>query len=495
MKKLTLSSFLENFIILIVIFNTIILAFDGLFSSPSLITLFQSLNLLFTIIFSIEMLLKILSFSFRGYLRDKINIFDGFIVILSLCEVIFIDNSNAFLTIQVLRIFRVLRIVRLLRSLKFMSMIINVLLKTMTSFIYIAALLVIFLFIYALLGMNLFGGEFEFKEKVYRQNFDSYNEAFLSVFQIMSRSYYFYFLYLMFRTNINYFISAFYLISWVFVGNFVLLNLFLAILMNGFMQTDLENHENSLDLLEEKDFSLEKEVKNPVEKRLVSYHSIQPFHLDGDDKTKDLEALFNENACEFSFYLIPKANKLRILCFRITRSSKFDHLILFLIILNTIKMIIDTYIEENHFSLIIDEILSFAFLLESLIKSIALGFCIEKSTYLRDYWNMWDFLIVVTSLVDVFTTDFTMPVIKVFRMLRTLRPLRFVSHNVNMKIVVNSLLNSVTSIINVIIVIFIVWLMFGVLGVSLLKDRMGFCEIEEKYGVNKETVNFKSNFF
>jgi len=210
---LTLSRFLENFIILIVIFNTIILSFDGLFSDPSLKSLFQSLNLLFTIIFTIEMFLKIVSHSIQGYLRDKINLFDGFIVVISLCEVIFLDTLNSFRIIQVLRTFRVLRIIRLLRTLRFMSMIINVLLRTMTSFIYIAVLLIIFLFIYALLGMKLFGGEFEFEETKYRQNFDDYNEAFLSVFQIMSRSYFFYLLYLMFRTKINYFISAFYLIS------------------------------------------------------------------------------------------------------------------------------------------------------------------------------------------------------------------------------------------------------------------------------------------
>jgi len=271
----------------------------------------------------------------------------------------------------------------------------------------------------------------------------------------------------------------------------VLLNLFLAILLDGFTQAELENNDNSFeDLIKDKDLLLEKNSNPPVENHLITYRSIQPFNP--DDKTKDLEALFNDNACELSFYLIPKANKIRIMCFRITRSSKFEHLILFLIILNTVKMIVDTYIEseERDFSQIIDKVLSFAFLLEAFIKSIALGFCVEKGTYLRDYWNIWDFVIVVTSLVDVFTADFTMPVVKFFRVLRTLRPLRFVSHNVNMKMVVSSLLDSITSIINVIIVIFIVWLIFGILGVSLLKDRMGFCEIEEKYGVNKETVIF-----
>jgi len=52
--------------------------------------------------------------------------------------------------------------------------------------------------------------------------------------------------------------------------------------------------------------------------------------------------------------------------------------------------------------------------------------------------------------------------------MRTLRPLRFVSHNVNMKIVVTALLSSTGALANVFIVLFLVYLMFAILAMSLL---------------------------
>ena len=78
-------------------------------------------------------------------------------------------------------------------------------------------------------------------------------------------------------------------------------------------------------------------------------------------------------------------------------------------------------------------------------------------------------------------------------MLRTLRPLRFISHNVNMKVVVIALFESVSGILNVLVVIALIWyflytfykyfyekkkkkrLMFAILSISLIGNRMGYC--------------------
>ena len=55
-----------------------------------------------------------------------------------------------------------------------------------------------------------------------------------------------------------------------------------------------------------------------------------------------------------------------------------------------------------------------------------------------------------------------------------------------MKLVVTALLESFAGIINVVIVILLVWIMFGILGVSLIKNKMGFCStVEIPYGINK----------
>jgi hypothetical protein len=57
-------------------------------------------------------------------------------------------------------------------------------------------------------------------------------------------------------------------------------------------------------------------------------------------------------------------------------------------------------------------------------------------------------------------------------MLRILRPLRFISHKKSLRIIVNSLIGSMTGIMNVTIVILLVFVMFSILGVYLFKNRL-----------------------
>jgi len=54
-----------------------------------------------------------------------------------------------------------------------------------------------------------------------------------------------------------------------------------------------------------------------------------------------------------------------------------------------------------------------------------------------------------------------------------------------MKIVVNALVESVNAIFSVSIVIFLVWLMFGIIGVSLFANKLGYCDTDDYYGINK----------
>ena len=97
-----------------------------------------------------------------------------------------------------------------------------------------------------------------------------------------------------------------------------------------------------------------------------------------------------------------------------------------------------------------------------------------------------DFIIVFSSIIDMSVTGIDLQAVKVLRMMRTLRPLRFVSHNINMKIVVTALLSSTGAITNVFIVVFMVYLMFSILGMSLLQNKSGYCNIQNFYNINKE---------
>lgn len=62
-------------------------------------------------------------------------------------------------------------------------------------------------------------------------------------------------------------------------------------------------------------------------------------------------------------------------------------------------------------------------------------------------------------------------------MLRVLRPLRFISTNVAMRLIVGALIESVGSIVNVLIVVAVVYLIFAIIGVSLFMGGFYYCSI------------------
>lgn len=199
----------------------------------------ESINLVFTCIFIFEMAFKLFGLGLRRYLSDALNYLDGIVVVISVLELTMLPRGyetgavTAFKTFRVFRTFRVLRVARLLRSLKQMQMIVAVITKSVGSFVYLALLLLLFLFIYTLLGMQLFANRFNFPEGRPRGHFDSFHAAFVTVFQLLTLENWQLVLFSGMRSFGGW--SVFYFLSWIFIGNFVLLNLFLAILLDSFL--------------------------------------------------------------------------------------------------------------------------------------------------------------------------------------------------------------------------------------------------------------------
>ena len=177
---------------LAVMLNTIILSMNQYGLSKEMDNLLEIFNFYFTWIFIVEMSWKILAIGINKYVSDKMNCLDGFVVILSVIEIIAerivittngdSNNLSAFKTVRMLRTFRVFRIGRILRTLQSMKTIIGVMVRSYKSFGYITMLMFLFVFIFSLLGMSLFGGEFNFEDGRPRGNYDSFLMAFITVF-------------------------------------------------------------------------------------------------------------------------------------------------------------------------------------------------------------------------------------------------------------------------------------------------------------------------
>lgn len=115
---------------------------------------------------------------------------------------------------------------------------------------YISMLLFLFIFIYSLLGMQIYGGNLPNEKTGIRQNYDSILFAFLSSFQIVTMENWNDILMVTMSSGVSKGLTIVYLVSWIFIGNFIFLNLFLAILLDGFENEDDEVEEPD----EEEDF-------------------------------------------------------------------------------------------------------------------------------------------------------------------------------------------------------------------------------------------------
>ena len=240
-RKFVNSDLCENFMNLLVIINTVTLAMDRYQQPSSESAVMDKLNYIFTSIFTAELSLKLFGLGLVKYLSDSLNYLDSMVVLFSWVEIIFLGGGGAISAFRTLRVFRlvrtvrVLRVARLLRGLQSMMTLMEVISNTMGSFGYIGLMLLIIMLIYALFGMTLFAGRWNYPDGLPRPNFDSFNNAFISVFQLMTVENWPTLLYSGLRNSFQPLVALYY-ISFILIGNYILLNMFLAIMLDSFVE-------------------------------------------------------------------------------------------------------------------------------------------------------------------------------------------------------------------------------------------------------------------
>ena len=114
----------------------------------------------------------------------------------------------------------------------------------------------------------------------------------------------------------------------------------------------------------------------------------------------------------------------------------FDGFITAAIILNSIMLASTDYeirLNPDHVSTWtpiqeqIDLVFSIIFIVEFVVKVIAMGFVFHKKSYLREAWNMLDFFIVSISIVGFLPIEGGADSLKALRTFRILRPLRSIN--------------------------------------------------------------------
>ena len=89
--------------------------------------------------------------TWKKYIKDKFNIIDFVIILVSIVELIFSDSSGVLITI---RTFRLIRLIKLARSNNNLKILLDSVAKTLIAIGNFLLLLTLFIYIFALLGMS-----------------------------------------------------------------------------------------------------------------------------------------------------------------------------------------------------------------------------------------------------------------------------------------------------------------------------------------------------
>ncbi|XP_018307180.1 ca[2+]-channel protein alpha[[1]] subunit D isoform X4 [Mycetomoellerius zeteki] len=227
-------------IIVLVFLNTGVLATEH-YDQPEWLDHFQEItNMFFIVLFSMEMILKMYSLGFQGYFVSLFNRFDCFVVIGSITEMI-LTNTRVMppLGVSVLRCVRLLRVFKVTKYWRSLSNLVASLLNSIQSIASLLLLLFLFIVIFALLGMQVFGGKFNFSdmEEKTRHNFDSFWQSLLTVFQILTGEDWNAVMYVGILAyggvaSIGVLACVYFIILFI-CGNYILLNVFLAIAVDN----------------------------------------------------------------------------------------------------------------------------------------------------------------------------------------------------------------------------------------------------------------------
>lgn len=95
------------------------------------------------------------------------------------------------------------------------------------------------------------------------------------------------------------------------------------------------------------------------------------------------------------------------------------------------------------------------------MRILAMGFALEANSYLRDPWNVLDFIVVIVGWAGTFVTGGN---ISAVRTIRILRPLRTINSIPKMKVLVNSIINSIPMLLDIFIMFNFLLLVFGIVG-------------------------------
>ncbi|XP_028426006.1 voltage-dependent L-type calcium channel subunit alpha-1C isoform X6 [Perca flavescens] len=532
-------------VIFLVFLNTLTIASEH-HQQPQWLTDVQDIaNKVLLALFTGEMLLKMYSLGLQAYFVSLFNRFDSFVVCGGILETILVETKiMSPLGISVLRCVRLLRIFKITRYWNSLSNLVASLLNSVRSIASLLLLLFLFIIIFSLLGMQLFGGKFNFDE-TRRSTFDNFPQSLLTVFQILTGEDWNSVMYdgIMAYGGPSFpgMLVCIYFIILFICGNYILLNVFLAIAVDNLADAESltsaqkeeeeekerkklarlaspeKRHANEKPPLKEEKKKEKIELKsitsdgetNTATKITMDDYSgdeteeknpypANDYIGDEDDEEPEMpvgprprplsDIQLKEKAIPMpearAFFVFSHTNQFRVLCHKIVNHNIFTNLILFFILLSSISLAAEDPVKNDSFRNLIlgyaDHVFTGLFTIEIILKMTAYGAFLHKGSFCRNYFNILDLVVVSVSLISSGIQSSAINVVKILRVLRVLRPLRAINRAKGLKHVVQCVFVAIRTIGNIVIVTTLLQFMFACIGVQLFKGKFFFCSDSSK---------------
>jgi voltage-gated sodium channel len=235
----------QNFIIALIVINGITM---GMETSKNIMMNFGELLHAFDkfviLIFTIEISLRI--YVYRGaFFKDPWSVFDFIIVAISL-----VPASSGF---EIFRILRVLRLFRLITVIPQMRKIVMALVSVIPGMVSIAGLMMLFFYIFAIMGTNLYNETFP-------QWFGTLGESFYTLFQVMTlESWSMGIVRPIMEVHPN---AWMFFLPFIFVATFIMINLIIAVVVDAMGELQKDEEDSILDEIHSSEDHTIKEIES-----------------------------------------------------------------------------------------------------------------------------------------------------------------------------------------------------------------------------------------
>jgi voltage-gated sodium channel len=213
-------------VIIIILINAILIGIEVIYNEKWPLRL-QNIC---TALFIIELTLKCIATGFRRFITNSWNIFDAIVTLPGL-----LPGATSVLTVlRTIRIIKIFQVFRIISENPDFRLIIEVMLRSLKAMVPLALLLCIFIYTYAILGMELFGKGIN--------QFSTFKEAVFTLFRMLTLENW---------SDLRdkavemygYWIPTVYFVSWIIIGAFMIFNLVIGIIVNKYDETKEENRE------------------------------------------------------------------------------------------------------------------------------------------------------------------------------------------------------------------------------------------------------------